>query len=49
MMVQRKERVQILLSENQENITLAASIHVSSTEARAIDTILERKEQGHLQ
>jgi hypothetical protein len=42
-MVQRKDRVQILLSDIQEDVALAASAQVSSTEARAIDNVLEGK------
>jgi hypothetical protein len=41
-MMQRKDRIQILLSIIQEDVALAASAQVLSTEARAIDTVLER-------
>jgi hypothetical protein len=41
-MMQRKDRIQILLSKIQEDVALAASAQVLSTEARAIDTVLER-------
>jgi hypothetical protein len=40
-MIQRKDRAQILLSEIQEDVAMTASVQVSSTEARAIDTVLE--------
>jgi hypothetical protein len=41
-MTQLKDRVQILLSKIQEDVAVAASVQVLSTEARAIDTVLER-------
>jgi hypothetical protein len=41
-MTRWKDRVQILLSKIQENVALAASAQVSSTQARAINTVLER-------
>jgi hypothetical protein len=40
-MLQRKDRVQILLSNIQEDVALAASAQVSSTEAKAIDNVLD--------
>jgi hypothetical protein len=40
-MVERKDRVQILLSEIQEDVAVAASVQVSSAEARAIDSVFE--------
>ncbi len=40
-MIQRKDRAQILLSEIQEDVAMTASVQVSSTEAKAIDTVLE--------
>ena len=40
-MAQGKDGVQILLSDVQEDVALAASVQVSSAEARAIDTVLE--------
>jgi hypothetical protein len=40
-MMQQKDRVQILLSDVQEDVALAASVQVSSTEAKAIDNVLD--------
>ncbi len=40
-MIQRKDRVRILLSDIQEDVAMAASVQVSSAEAKAIDTCLE--------
>jgi hypothetical protein len=40
-MIQRKDRVQILLSDIQEDVAMAASIQVSSAEAKVIDNFLE--------
>jgi hypothetical protein len=40
-MVQRRDRVQILLSEILEDVAVTASVQVSSTEIRAIDTVFE--------
>jgi hypothetical protein len=41
-MIQWKDRVRILLSEIQEDVAMTASVLVLSTEARAINTVLER-------
>jgi hypothetical protein len=46
-MIQRKDRVQILLSEIQEDTATTASVKVSSTEARAIDDVLESNGGTH--
>ena len=40
-MVQRRFRVQILLSNIPEDVAMTASVQVSSAEARTIDTVLE--------
>jgi hypothetical protein len=40
-MIERKDRVQILLSDIQEDVAMAASVQVSSAEANVIDTLLE--------
>jgi hypothetical protein len=46
-MIQRKDRVQILLSDIPEDAVVTASVQVSSTEARAIDTVLEANGATH--
>jgi hypothetical protein len=40
-MIQRKDRVQILLSDIQEDVAMAASVQVSSAETKAVDNFLE--------
>jgi hypothetical protein len=37
--MRRKDRVQILLSEVQDDVAMAASVHISSTEAKAVDAV----------
>jgi hypothetical protein len=39
-MTRRKDRVQILLSDVQDDVAMAASAQISSTEAKVVDTIL---------
>ena len=47
-MVQRRDRVQILLSDIPEDAAMTASVQVlSSAEARTIDTVLERNVASH--
>jgi hypothetical protein len=46
-MVQRRDRVQILLSNIPEGDAMTASVQVSSTEARTIDTVLEGNIASH--
>jgi hypothetical protein len=40
-MIQQKDKVQILLSDIQEDVALAASAEVSSTEAKAINDVID--------
>ena len=46
-MIQRKDRVQILLSDIPEDVATAASMQVSSAEARAIDNVLDKNGITH--
>jgi hypothetical protein len=43
-MVTKKDRVQVLLSDIQEDVALAASVQVSSVETSAIDNVFERND-----
>jgi len=46
-MVQKKHRVRILLSEVAEDDAMSASVQVSSTEAKAIDSVFESNSVSH--
>ena len=46
-MVQKKDRVRILLSEVAEDAAMAASVQVSSTEAKAIDNVFKSNNVSH--
>ena len=46
-MVQRRDRVQILLSNIPEDAAVTASVQISSAEARTIDTVLEGNVASH--
>jgi hypothetical protein len=46
-LMRRKDRVQILLSEAQDDVAMAASVHISSTEAKVANTVLERRDITH--
>jgi hypothetical protein len=46
-MVQRKNRVQILLSDIPEDAAVIASVEISSAEARTIDTVIEGNVASH--
>ena len=46
-MEQRRDRVQILLSDIPKDVAMTASVQVSSTEARTIDNVLEGNVVSH--
>jgi hypothetical protein len=46
-MVQKKNRVQILLSDIPEDPAVTASVEISSAEARTIDTVIEGNVASH--
>jgi hypothetical protein len=46
-MTRQKDRVQILLSDVQDNVAMAASVQISSTEAKVVGTVLERHDVTH--
>ena len=43
-MVKKKDRRQILMSNIPEDISLSASINISSVESRVVDTIFEKSD-----
>ncbi len=46
-MVTKKDRVQVMLSEIDEDTAVAASVQISSVENCAIDSILQRSQRSH--